>query len=146
MDDLKSRPDDETTFVPQAPNSFHRGPCNVQNWLDANDCAEFPPEPGRYHLFLNYGCGWCHQVLQVLELRKIDSNGVSKTHVGCYRDGARNTPEYKGWAIQVATEGSTGRSFNCMRDVYNAFDGNYGLEQLTIPVLYDKKNGQGGEQ
>eukprot|EP00392_Amoebophrya_sp_AT5.2_P017872 g18294.t1 len=130
LEALRSRPDDETTFRPTATGSFDRGPNRLQNWISDPD---FPPERDRYHLYVNYGCGWAHQVLLVCSLRKIP---ISKTHVCLYRDreNPRGTPEYSGYQIFNDECGC-----KHMRDVYNAFDGCYGSNQLTIPVLFDKR-------
>eukprot|EP00929_Paragymnodinium_shiwhaense_P086303 TRINITY_DN46819_c0_g1_i1.p1 TRINITY_DN46819_c0_g1~~TRINITY_DN46819_c0_g1_i1.p1 ORF type:complete len:417 (-),score=50.03 TRINITY_DN46819_c0_g1_i1:38-1228(-) len=155
MDILKARPDDETTFLPKAAGSFNRGACRLQNWIEDSPEAFFSPKPGRYHVFLNYGCGWSHQVRMLLALRKLDSpGGVSITHVACYRGPGRGTPDYKGWIIPDAAQTDTsGYAFDCMRDAYNkarmvpgpdadAVDGEYyGVTQLTIPVLFDKETG-----
>lgn len=148
---LKARPDDETTFMPSAPDAFQRGANNVQGWLAPRGeaDAEFPAEPGRYHVFLNFGCGWCHQLLQVLTLRgllAVDAAGrttspVGVTHVCCYRSGPRGTPEYQGYAIAPGAD-TSGLGLTCMRDVYNVGTpgGNaYGTAQLTVPVLFDKR-------
>lgn len=147
LEALKSRPDDETTFTPKAPGSFERGACNVQQWIDTEsagkhgESALFPPERNRYHVFVNYGCGWCHQVLLVRALRGLQES-VSVTHVGCYRGthiAPRGSPDYPGYMIPAGADKSSGCNFTCMREVYNAFDGQYGVDQLTIPVLFDKQ-------
>jgi len=120
----------------------------VQKWISLDAGAEFPPEQGRYHVYLNYGCGWCHQLLGVLALRGLyrsdsdDKNPpVTVTHVGCQRAGGpRGTWEYQGYAIPPGAD-ATGLGLTCMRDVYNVGtpDGRgYGVNQLTIPALLDK--------
>lgn len=136
MEELKARPDDETKFTPKAAGSFQRGACNVQGWLGSDEESEFRAEPGRYHAFLNYGCGWSHQVLLVRALRELQ-DAVGVTHVGCFRMGQRGTPEYGGYAIEAGD--TSGLGLTNMREVYNLADGKYGVEQLTIPVLLDKK-------
>lgn len=136
MEALKARPDDETTFVPKAPGSFQRGANNVQHWIDRDPGAEFPAEKGRYHLFLNYGCGWSHQVLMLRALRGLQE-AVGVTHTGLYRHGARGTPEYEGFLIFPGTD-TSGLGLTSMSDVYNRADGKYGKNQLTIPALLCK--------
>jgi len=136
--ELKRRPDDETTFVPKAPRSFDRGASNVQNWIEKSPDALFPPEPGRYHIFVNYGCGWCNQLLMVCNLRGLTKTAVGVTHTGLYRGSGRGTPSYQGYVFAEGTD-TSGNGFTCMRDVYNADGRNYGANQLTVPVLFDKK-------
>ena len=167
MDALKARPDDETTFLPKAPGGFQRGACKVQRWIEKDLDATFQPEPGepakdfsqgpgttpqavtslepayqfsvagRYHIFVNYGCGWSNQLLMVRALCALQDS-ISVTHVGMYRAGQRGTPEYQGYVIAERAD-TSGNGFTCMRDVYNAGDPTYGVDQLTIPVLFDKK-------
>jgi len=147
MDALKSRPDDETTFVPKAPQSFQRGACRVQHWISPKGEADspFPAEPGRYHVFVNYGCGWCHQLLQVIMLRGLEES-ISITHTGLHRGAGRGTPQYEGYVIPEGADKS-GYNFRNMNQVYNiGHDGSptgdpepYGVNQLTVPVLFCKK-------
>lgn len=142
---IQARPDDETTFIPDFPGeNFDRGSCRRQAWITAD--GEFTPEPNRYHLFLNYGCGWSHQCLLVMYMRKLEQS-IGVTHVGCYRGthiAARGDPNYPGYMIGESAD-SSGNNFSCKREVYNAaaymgVGGNelYGVDQLTIPVLFDK--------
>lgn len=120
----------------------------MQGWISS--VTEFSPEPGRYHIYLNYGCGWCHQLLGVLALRGLyrsDSDcseqPITVTHCGCQRAGGpRGTWEYQGYSIPPGAD-ATGVGLSCMRDVYNVGTPGgcgYGTNQLTIPVLLDKKS------
>ena len=145
MDSLKSRPDDETTFVPKSPKSFERGACRVQHWLSPKEEeVTFPAAVGRYHIFLNYGCGWCHQILQVLALRGLSEDCISVTHTGLHRGTGSGTPEYEGYVIH---EDKSGFGLRNMNQVYNiGYDGTttgdpepYGVKQLTVPVLFCKR-------
>eukprot|EP00928_Gymnodinium_smaydae_P027246 TRINITY_DN21126_c0_g1_i1.p1 TRINITY_DN21126_c0_g1~~TRINITY_DN21126_c0_g1_i1.p1 ORF type:complete len:367 (+),score=42.73 TRINITY_DN21126_c0_g1_i1:50-1102(+) len=137
LEELKARPDDEVALAPKAPGSFQRGACRVQRWITSDGASsEFPCEAGRYHLFVNYGCGWCHQVMITRSLKKLD-NIVSMSHVGCYRVGQRGTPDYGGWVIPPGCD-PTGNDFRCARDIYNCADATYGTDQLTIPILFDR--------
>jgi len=128
-----SRPDDETKFAPNRPGVFNRGACKVQHWIMPG--SDFLPEPNRYHLFINYGCGWSHQAMLTLAVKGL-LNVVSLSHLGLTRLGKnRSDPDYRGWSCPADP---TGNGFKSAFDIYNAAS-DYGREQMTIPILFDKK-------
>ena len=59
------RPDDELSFL--VPGGFERGKNRMQRWILPD--TDHAPATGRYHLFLNYSCGWSHQALLVRSLK-----------------------------------------------------------------------------
>ena len=42
---------------------FVRGMSTARNWISSAEGSYFPPEAGRYHLYVAYNCPWCHRVL-----------------------------------------------------------------------------------
>merc|ERR1712166_822867 len=131
---LHLREDDEVKYTP--PGGFQRGPCKLQHWVEPD--SQFVPEPGRYHLFVNYGCGWCHQLLMTRSLKGLEEV-ISISHIGFNNIGKRGTAEYKGWYI--GPWDSTGNNFESAHDVYNS-NLDYGNQQLTIPILFDLSSKQ----
>jgi len=127
-----NRPDDEVIFAPKAPGSFQRGKNNLQNWILPG--GRFEPVAGRYHLFVNYGCGWCHQCMLTRAVKGLD-HVVTMSHTGLTRLGKRGTDDYRGWSIP---EDPTGHGFTSAFDVYNAGT-DYGREQMTTPMLFDRE-------
>mmetsp|Transcript_11228 Transcript_11228/g.29973 ORF Transcript_11228/g.29973 Transcript_11228/m.29973 type:complete len:338 (-) Transcript_11228:60-1073(-) len=130
---MTTRPDDETKYTPKAPGAFERGPNNLQHWV--KEGGDFPPASGRYHVFINYGCGWSHQVMLARAAKGLQ-NVVSMSHTGLKLLGARRTPEYRGWSLP---EDPTGNGFASAYDVYNS-NLDYGQAQLTVPILFDKES------
>jgi len=130
LDDIRSRPDDETKYTPTAPGSFSRGKNRMQHWIEPG--GVFSPAQGRYHFFVNYGCGWCHQIMLARALKGLE-NTLSLSHTGP-KVGTRGTPTYKGYSVDDAT----GHGFTSVFDVYNS-NAEYGTEQMTIPILFDKE-------
>ena len=96
--------------------------------------GEFPPEPGRYHLYVSLACPWAHRTLIFRKLKGLEAMiGVSVVHWLMGDDGwtfadgpgviadSVNGAE-KLWQIYVkAKPDYTGR--------------------VTVPVLWDKKTG-----
>eukprot|EP00933_Yihiella_yeosuensis_P045333 TRINITY_DN40704_c0_g1_i1.p1 TRINITY_DN40704_c0_g1~~TRINITY_DN40704_c0_g1_i1.p1 ORF type:complete len:341 (-),score=56.75 TRINITY_DN40704_c0_g1_i1:358-1380(-) len=127
-----AREDDEVKYAPKAPGSFQRGPCRMQNWIEKG--GVYPPDTGRYHLFVNYGCGWSHQAMLVRSLKGLQ-DVVSISHVGLQRMGDFGSSEYRGWSVP---DDPTGNGFVSAKDIYNS-NSDYGNSQLTIPILFDKE-------
>jgi len=126
------REDDETKYAPKAPEAFLRGPNQLQHWIQVG--GAHAPAKGRYHLFINYGCGWSHQVMLLRALKGLE-DVVSMSHLGVKRIGRMRTPEYRGWFVP---EDPTGNGFCSAFGIYNS-NHEYGSSQLTIPILFDRE-------
>lgn len=129
---MESRPDDELIFAPKAPGSFQRGKNNLQRWITPG--GKFALGADRYHLFVNYGCGWCHQCMLVRSVKGLQK-AVSMSHTGITTLGKRGTETYVGW--EVPTD-PTGNGMTSAYDVYNK-GMDYGRKQMTTPMLFDKE-------
>jgi len=124
-------------FAPKAPGSFQRGKNNLQRWITLG--GKFAPAADRYHLFVNYGCGWCHQCMLVLAVKGLQK-AVSLSHTGLSipTKGKRGTDEYLGWSVPTDP---TGNGIASAYDIYNK-GMDYGRTQLTTPMLFDKETKQ----
>ncbi|KAH8058149.1 glutathione S-transferase [Aureococcus anophagefferens] len=125
-------------YFPKAPGAFKRGRSHIMNWIE--DGTEFPPEAGRYHLVLNFSCGWCARLLIARELKGLQEVvSVSHTKVKIER------PD--GWPIEPWDAVSRKAGWKSIRDVYNWDAGGYGdgserygKRQLAVPVLLDLRS------
>ena len=125
-------------YFPKAPGAFKRGRSHIMNWIE--DGTEFPPEAGRYHLVLNFSCGWCARLLIARELKGLQEVvSVSHTKVKIER------PD--GWPIEPWDAVSRSAGWKSIRDVYNWDAGGYGdgserygKRQLAVPVLLDLRS------
>lgn len=110
---------------------YVRQDSQYRNWISA-DSERFPPETGRYHLYVSFACPWAHRTLIVRKLKGLE-NVISVDVVGWFLgDG--------GWTLDPEAEGSTGDSVNgfmSLREVYLQTNPSYS-GRITVPVLYDK--------
>jgi glutathionyl-hydroquinone reductase len=103
-----------------------------RDWVRAGSDAEFPLEPGRYHLYVSYACPWAHRTIIVRMLRGLEQ-AVGMTVVDPIRDE-------RGWMF---TEGPGHtkdpiNGFAFLSEAYFATDPGY-RARVTVPVLWDKK-------
>ncbi|AEO55498.1 hypothetical protein MYCTH_2299397 [Thermothelomyces thermophilus ATCC 42464] len=121
---------------------FKRQQSSFRNWISREPGARFPPEKGRYHLYVSYACPWANRTLIARKLKGLEdviSFSAVHWHLG-----------EKGWRFPTAEDTDaagenvipdpvTGHeNFTHLRDVY--FQANPSYEgRFTVPVLYDKK-------
>lgn len=131
----------DPAYAPKAAGAFQRGASNIQHWIDPHG-SEFPPEPGRYHIFVNYSCGWSHRVMLVRSLKGLE-DCISLSHVGNYFVYQKGSGRYRGWPVP---QDPTGSGFQTSYDIYNSENPGYGdgseshgKRQLGVPILFDKQ-------
>lgn len=95
----------------------------------AGPAAEFPAEPGRYHLYSGWFCPWAQRAVIVRALLGLQ-DAVSLSYVDNARDG-------RGWAFREATGRDPVNGFILLRQAYEAtepgFDGH-----VSVPTLWDR--------
>ncbi|KAI0165666.1 ubiquitin-activating enzyme E1 1 [Xylariaceae sp. FL1272] len=109
---------------------FKRQVSTFRDWISHEPGAKFPPEKGRYHLFVSYACPWAHRTLIARKLKGLEdyiSFTVVHWHMG--EKGTKILP----WACSPGHE-----SYTHLRDLYFAVEPNYD-GRFTVPVLFDKK-------
>ena len=110
---------------------FVRKPSTFRNEVKVG--GEYPPEKGRYHLYVSLACPWAHRTLIVRKLKGLE-DAISFTVVDflMLENGWRFNDQVRG----CEKDPIFGASY--MREVYfNAspdYDG-----RITVPVLFDKK-------
>lgn len=121
---------------------FRRKPSTFRDRISSEPGAKYPPEAGRYHLFVSYACPWAHRTLIARRLKGLEdiiSFSVVHWHMG-----------EKGWRFvtpedtdapgeKVIPDPIEGHeNFTHLRDVYFSVAPDY-EGRFTVPVLYDKK-------
>lgn len=98
----------------------------------------FPPEPGRYHLYVSLACPFAHRTLIVRALKGLEEV-VGVSVVDPIRDG-------RGWAFRSGpglTLDQGGRGFSLLSEAYEASvpDAHY-TGRVSVPALWDTKTQQ----
>lgn len=118
---------------------FKRQVSSFRNFISREPGAEFPPEKGRYHIYVSYACPWAQRTLIARKLKGLEdfiSFSVVHWHLG-----------EKGWRFVTPDESLPGENvvpdplhpdFTHLRDVYFESDPSYS-GRFTVPVLYDKR-------
>ena len=119
---------------PGKKGEFVRKDAQLRNWIGQDD--DFPPESGRYHLYVSYACPWAHRTLIFRKLKGL-SDHISFSVVSPLM-------LENGWELTTDFEGATGdpvNGFTYMHQVYTANDPVY-TGRVSVPVLWDKKQGR----
>jgi glutathionyl-hydroquinone reductase len=125
----------ETQSGPATTNrtgAFERKPTTFRHKIAPG--GEFPPEPGRYHLYVSYACPWAHRTLIFRKLKRLeDMIGVSVVHwlLGeqgwTFADGPGVVPDTVNGAQKLY-------------ELYVRASADY-TGRVTVPVLWDKQTG-----
>ncbi|KAH7049302.1 glutathione S-transferase [Macrophomina phaseolina] len=119
---------------------LQRPPSVFRNWVSREPGAEFPPENGRYHLYVSYACPWAHRTLIVRQLKGLkDVIPYTSVHWHLEMD--------KGWRFASPGEEVPGANtvpdplhpdYTRISEIYLKADPGYS-GRFTVPVLYDTK-------
>ena len=148
MSDRSTEEDQTAIRQRRARGEFVRG---VSGFRQAIGDAEFPAEPGRYHLFVALNCPWCHRVTlarSVLGLQdSITMDVAFPNRTGDDDPEGPNLWEFAPDRIASLTgavlpectaETGTGKALRLARQIYRA----EGSEEQSVPILYDKIAGR----
>ncbi|KAJ5337972.1 Glutathione S-transferase/chloride channel C-terminal [Penicillium brevicompactum] len=135
---------------------FKRQTSVFRNWISREAGAQFPPEKGRYHLYVSYACPWAHRTLITRKLKGLEdfiSFSSVHWHLGehgesqYYHSPGDQMLIYSGWRFATADEKIPGENtipdplhpdFTHIRQVYFSNNPDY-TGRFTVPVLFDKK-------
>ena len=129
----------------RAKGEFVRGVSGFRSRLGD---AEFPAEPGRYHLFVAFNCPWCHRVTlarNVLGLQDtLTMDVVFPNRTEDDDDAGPNRWQFTPDRVATLTgaplpsctdETGTGQGYRLVEEIYSA----EGSPEHSVPILYDKK-------
>jgi putative glutathione S-transferase len=140
--------DQSAASTRRAKGEFVRG---VSAHRHAIGDTEFPPEPGRYHLFVALNCPWCHRATlarATLGLTaSITMDVAFPNRTGKDDPAGPNLWEFNPDRVATLTgkrlpectsETGTGQNYRLAVEIYRA----EGSEEKSLPLLYDKKTGR----
>ena len=112
--------------------TFRRQISQFRRWVSADSDAEFPVQPGRYHLYVARACPWAHRTMIARGLMGLeDAIGIS------FVDPIRDE---RGWAFTGGEYVDAVNRFGYLSEAYLATDPGYAA-RVTVPVLWDKQTG-----
>ncbi|KAF6072764.1 Glutathione S-transferase, N-terminal domain family protein [Candida albicans] len=92
--------------------AYKRRPSSFREFISSKPGARFPPEAGRYHLYVSFACPWAHRRIEDIKTEDDISLG---------------TPDHN-------------YDFSRLRELYFKAEPEY-EGRFTVPVLWDKKEG-----
>lgn len=142
--DISTEEDQSDATERRARGEFVRG---VSGFRHAIGDADFPPEPGRYHLFVALNCPWCHRVTMARNVLGL-SDSISMDVAFPNRTGEDDPEGPNLWEFapdKIATltgtalpectrETGTGKGLRLARHIYLA----EGSDEQSVPILFDK--------
>lgn len=109
---------------------FVREETRFRSVVSPDPGAEFPAEPGRYHLWVAYLCPWASRTLVYRVLKGLEGLiTISYARPGLPREG---------WTFDHGPDGSVEDGFPLHR-LYTEHDPRY-TGKVSVPVLWDKKS------
>jgi glutathionyl-hydroquinone reductase len=124
---IEGKWDERATDTRGQTGAFDRTPATFRRQVTADGSSGFKAADGRYHLYLAYGCPWCHRVMIFLKLKKLEG-AISTSYLH-----HATTPN--GWAFREP-DPLTGAHFAF--GVYLRADSKF-TGRCTVPILWDKK-------
>lgn len=111
---------------------FKRESSSFRNTISTEAGAEFPPQSGRYHLYVSLACPWAHRALIFRKLKALESH--ISVSVVC--------PDMldEGWTFEdfPGATGDTLYNKTFLREIY-LMDTPDVTTRVTVPVLWDKQ-------
>jgi putative glutathione S-transferase len=112
--------------------SFQRPRYQFQGRITADGSSGYRAEPGRYHLYIAWGCPWAQRTAIVRKLKRLE-DVVSLSYVDDQRDG-------RGWAFRERRGADPVNGFTLLAQAYEATEPGY-AGHVSVPVLWDRQTG-----
>lgn len=148
---------DET--LESSPSLKTLSPSGIEDWnfcISREPGATFPPEVGRYHLYVSHACPWAHRTVIVLNLKGLqDVIGVTYVHP-TWQFTKPGVDDHRGWVFGSFLDGKPlsntsgigsfpsnwgeedpNMGVKCIRDIYEMANDTSG--KYILPLLWDNK-------
>ena len=110
---------------------FIRQESRFRHWVTVDGSSGYPPEAGRYHLYVSLACPWAHRTLIFRKLQGLEDS-ISLSIVDPYMGP-------QGWAFSnyPGCIPDTVNGFSYLHQLYTLVQADYS-GRVTVPVLFDK--------
>jgi glutathionyl-hydroquinone reductase len=98
--------------------------------ITADGSSGYRAEPGRYHLYISWGCPWAQRTAIVRKLKGL-ADVVSLSFVDDERDG-------RGWAFRASRGPDPVNGFTLLAQAYEATEPGF-TGHISVPVLWDRQ-------
>ncbi|KAI3973904.1 hypothetical protein MKX01_030480 [Papaver californicum] len=78
--------------------AFIRSPSTFRNFVSRDPSSTFPPESGRYHLYISYACPWASRCLSYLKIKGLEK-AISFSSVKPVWRRIKETDNHMGWVF-----------------------------------------------
>ena len=114
-------------------SSFQRPRYHFRGRISADGSGGYRAEPGRYHLYIAWGCPWAQRTAIVRKLKGLE-DVVSLSYVDDVRDG-------RGWAFRERRGADPVNGFTLLAEAYEATEPGY-RGHVSVPALWDRHTGK----
>ncbi|MFD3515308.1 glutathione S-transferase C-terminal domain-containing protein [Streptomyces sp. NPDC058657] len=119
--------------VAESTQGWQRPRYPFQGRITADGSSGHRAEPGRYHIWAAWSCGWAQRVAIVRKLKGLEGV-VSLSYVDDERDG-------RGWAFRERRGPDPVAGFRLLSEAYEATAPGY-PGHISTPVLWDRRTGR----
>src|SRR5580693_4943096 len=113
--------------------AFQRPRYRFRGRITADGSSGYRAEPGRYHLYIAWGCPWAQRTAIVRKLKRLE-DVVSLSYVDDRRDG-------RGWAFRERRGADPVNGFTLLAQAYEATEPGYD-GHVSVPALWDRETGK----
>jgi glutathione S-transferase/putative glutathione S-transferase len=110
--------------------AFKRPRYPFRGRITADGSSGYRAEPGRYHLYISWGCPWAQRTAIVRKLKGLE-DVVSLSYVDDQRDG-------RGWAFRASRGPDPVNGFTLLAEAYEATEPGFS-GHVSVPVLWDRQ-------
>jgi glutathionyl-hydroquinone reductase len=110
--------------------AFQRPRYPFRGRITADGASGYRAEPGRYHLYISWGCPWAQRTAIVRKIMGLE-DVVSLSHVDDRRDG-------RGWAFRASRGPDPVNGFTLLAQAYEATEPAFS-GHVSVPVLWDRQ-------
>ena len=110
--------------------AFKRPRYPFRGRITADGSSGYRAEPGRYHLYISWGCPWAQRTAIARKLKGLE-DVVSLSYVDDQRDG-------RGWAFRASRGPDPVNGFTLLAEAYEATEPGFS-GHVSVPVLWDRQ-------